>query len=88
MIKIKRQVKNVFPDNSLNILSRHHSYQFLTFLLSVGSMFASLATVEVISSLTASVSENSIYSATVSFMNGFVFLAMAGFNLVDFILLV
>ena len=53
-----------------------------------GSMFASLSSVEVLASVTASVSENNIYSATVSFMNGFVFLSMACFNLVDFVLLV
>ena len=50
-------------------------------------MFASIATVEVVGSSIASVSENAIYSATLSFMNGFVFLSMAAFVSVNLTLL-
>ena len=50
-------------------------------------MFASIATVEVVGSSIASVSENAIYSATLSFMNGFVFLSMAAFVSVNLSLL-
>ena len=54
----------------------------------LGSMFASVAAVEVISSIAADISENTIYAATVSVINGFVFFVMAGYILIDFILLV
>ena len=42
-------------------------------------MFASIATIEVLGSIVASVGENAVYSATLTFMNGFVFLIMAAF---------
>ena len=53
-----------------------------------GSMFASLASIQVLGSIIAVTTQNPIYSATVSIMNGFVFLMMAGICGIDFILLV
>ena len=53
----------------------------------LGSVFASISAVEIITNLLASVTENSIYAATVSVVNGFVFLAMAGYIFIDFLLL-
>ena len=47
------------------------------FFCFIGSMFASIASIEVLGTIIASVGENAVYSATVSFMNGFVFLVMA-----------
>ena len=54
----------------------------LSFDLS-GSMFASIATVEVFGSIFATVGENVVYSATLTFMNCFVFLVMAAFVCVN-----
>ena len=53
-----------------------------------GSLFASVASVEVIGSITANISENTIYAATVSVINGFVFFVMAGYIFIDLIMLV
>lgn len=53
-----------------------------------GALFASVATIEVISTLLASLTENEVYSFTMSFMNGFVFLIMAFFSFVNTGLLV
>ena len=50
-------------------------------------MFASLAAIQVLGSILAVTSENTVYSATVSVMNGFVFLVMAGFCVIEFMLL-
>ena len=50
-------------------------------------MFASLAAIQVLGSIVAVTTENSIYSATVSVMNGFVFLVMAGFCVLEFVLM-
>ena len=55
--------------------------------LFLGAMFASLAAIQVLGSIAAVTSENIIYSATVSIMNGFVFLVLAGFCVVEFVLL-
>ncbi|XP_053407879.1 solute carrier family 46 member 3-like [Mercenaria mercenaria] len=52
-----------------------------------GAMFSGIATIEVLSSISASLSLNEIYADTYSFMNGFVFLVMAGFCVIDFALL-
>lgn len=52
-----------------------------------GAMFSSIATIDVLSSIAASFSENEIYAVTYSLMNGFVFLIMAGFCVIDCILL-
>ncbi|XP_045190794.2 solute carrier family 46 member 3-like [Mercenaria mercenaria] len=52
-----------------------------------GAMFSGIATIEVLSSISASLSFNKIYADTYSFMNGFVFLVMAGFYVIDFALL-
>ncbi|XP_045190797.2 solute carrier family 46 member 3-like [Mercenaria mercenaria] len=52
-----------------------------------GAMFSGIATIEVLSSISASLSLNEIYAVTYSFMNGFVFLVMAGFCVIDFALL-
>ena len=53
-----------------------------------GSMFASMAVVQIISSIAGVPLGNEIYSATLYFMNGFVFLVLAFFCLIDFVLLV
>lgn len=52
-----------------------------------GAVFASIATMESICSLFASLMGNEIYTATLSFMNGFVFLEMAFFCFIDTVLL-
>ena len=53
-----------------------------------GSMFASIAVIQVLSALLSALSQNSVYSATISIMNGFVFLVMAGSCVIDCILLI
>lgn len=52
-----------------------------------GAMFSGVATIEVLSSISASLSLNEIYAETYSFMNGFVFLVMAAFCAIDCLLL-
>jgi PCFT/HCP family folate transporter-like MFS transporter 1/3 len=52
-----------------------------------GAMFSSVATIEVLSSISAALLLNEIYAETYSFMNGFVFLVMAGFCVITCILL-
>ena len=47
-----------------------------------------MASVEVIGSITANISENTIYAVTVSVINGFVFFVMAGYIFIDLIMLV
>lgn len=53
-----------------------------------GSMLAGLVAIRILSSITASFTDNEIYAATVSDKNSFVFLIMAAFGLIDTILLV
>lgn len=53
-----------------------------------GSMFAGLMTMAVLSTLLGTLTQNSIYSATVSIMNGFVFLILAVLSLINMIMLV
>lgn len=53
-----------------------------------GAVFASVAVIEVTSNLLASTSQNVIYSFTMSFMNGFVFLLMAFFSMATTCLLI
>lgn len=52
-----------------------------------GAMFAGVATIEVISTLVASLSQNTIYSFTVSFMNGFVFIILAILAVINMVFL-
>ena len=47
-----------------------------------GAVFASVALIEVVSNILASLSQNELYSFTMSFMNGFVFLLMAFCSLI------
>ncbi|XP_045213863.2 solute carrier family 46 member 3-like [Mercenaria mercenaria] len=53
-----------------------------------GALFASMALIEVICSIISSYLENGIYAVTFSFMNGFVFLVLACFSMIDFTLLI
>ena len=52
-----------------------------------GSMFAGLVSIQIISSIVSSFSDNEIYALSMSYMNGFVFLIMAVFGFFDMILL-
>ncbi|KAH3862280.1 solute carrier family 46 member 3-like [Dreissena polymorpha] len=52
-----------------------------------GAMFAGVAVFEVISSLVGSIAFNGVYSQTMTFMNGFVFLSMAFLSMVDTVML-
>lgn len=52
-----------------------------------GAAFASVAIIEVICTMAASMSQNIIYSATMSFMNGFVFLICAIISMVNMVLM-
>lgn len=52
-----------------------------------GSMFAGLVAIQIISSVVSTFSDNEIYAASISFMNGFVFLVMAAFSILDMFLL-
>ncbi|KAH3862092.1 solute carrier family 46 member 3-like [Dreissena polymorpha] len=52
-----------------------------------GAMFAGVAVFEVLSSLVGSIAFNGVYSLTMTFMNGFVFLCMAFLSVLDTILL-
>ncbi|KAL3874340.1 hypothetical protein ACJMK2_037369 [Sinanodonta woodiana] len=49
-----------------------------------GAVFASLAAVETVCNLVSNVSTGAIYAATVTFMKGFVFLVLAGYNVISF----
>ncbi|WAR29779.1 S46A3-like protein [Mya arenaria] len=53
-----------------------------------GALFASIGAVETLCALIGSVSNNAIYSATLTIMNGFVFEIMAAFTLIGVIFLV
>ena len=53
-----------------------------------GSLFASVSVISEISSLVSYFTTNLVYDATLSVMNGFVFLVMAGFNVLQVILLI
>lgn len=53
-----------------------------------GAVFASLSTIEVICTLAANLSQNTIYTFTMSFMNGFVFLILAVFSLINMLLMI
>lgn len=53
-----------------------------------GSMFAGIVAIQIISAVTATFSDNEIYAVSLSFMNGFVFLIMAAFGVIDMILLI
>ena len=53
-----------------------------------GSLFASVTVVETASEMISIATQNLVYSATVSVMNGFVFFVMAGFCLVACLLLI
>ena len=52
-----------------------------------GAMFAGIATIEVTGSLIGNLSQNAIYTFTLSFMKGFVFLILALMSVINFILL-
>ncbi|XP_060573448.1 lysosomal proton-coupled steroid conjugate and bile acid symporter SLC46A3-like [Ruditapes philippinarum] len=52
-----------------------------------GALFSSLSSIQVICNLISSYTANGIYAATFSFMNGFVFLVLASFCMIDFTLL-
>lgn len=53
-----------------------------------GAIFASIATIEVLSAIFASLTENETYSYTMSFMHGFVFIIMAIFSAVSMVMLI
>ena len=53
-----------------------------------GALFTSVAFIEVLSTILSSVSENLVYSITMSFMNGFVFLLLALFAFFSMMMLV
>ena len=52
-----------------------------------GAMFSSLAAIQIIGMIVSVASENTIYSVTVSVMDGFVFLVLAGLCVIQLILL-
>lgn len=52
-----------------------------------GAMFSSVAAVEVLSVCVGTMAENEIYAETYAFMNGFVFLIMSGFSVIDAVLM-
>lgn len=52
-----------------------------------GALFASMSFIQVLCSVLSSYVENGIYAATLSFMNGFVFLVLATFSMIEFTLL-
>ncbi|XP_052786551.1 solute carrier family 46 member 3-like [Mya arenaria] len=52
-----------------------------------GAVFAGIAAVEVLSSIITLIAENAVYAWTLSQMNGFVFLIMAAFCVIDLTLL-
>ena len=79
--------KNIpYAASVARLICYYTNYKKLFYLL--GSLFASVASVEVIGSITANISENTIYAATVSVINGFVFFVMAGYIFIDLIMLV
>ena len=53
-----------------------------------GAVFASVATIEVICTLAANLSQNAVYSVTMSFMNGFVFLMCAVISIINMLFMV
>lgn len=59
----------------------------LTPLDKQGAMFAGAATIEVLCTLIAHLTQNAIYSFSLTFMNGFVFLMCAAFSLLNMILM-
>ena len=52
-----------------------------------GALFSSLAAIQIIGMIVSVASENTIYSVTVSVMDGFVFLVLAGLCVIQLILL-
>ena len=50
------------------------------FLFSSGALFASIGSVETLCSLLGTLTNNIVYAATLTIMNGFVFLVCAGCN--------
>ena len=59
----------------------------LTPLDKQGAMFSSAATIEVICKLIAHLSQNAVYSISLTFMNGFVFMMCAVFSLINLLLM-
>ena len=56
-------------------------YKFIEFVLfSSGALFASIGSVETLCSLLGTLTNNIVYAATLTIMNGFVFLVCAGCN--------
>ena len=53
-----------------------------------GAVFAGLAFIEVLSTILANLSQNAIYSLTISFMNGFVFIILAGIAFLNAVLMI
>lgn len=52
-----------------------------------GALYSNISTLEVVCSLIANISQNAVYSATVSFMNGFVFIMLAVFSTINMVIL-
>lgn len=52
-----------------------------------GAMFAGVATIEVISTVVGNLTQNTIYTFTMSFMNGFVFLILAVLSVINMMLM-
>ena len=67
-------------------VNSHHKV-IMCFLVFVGTMFALVASLEVLDMLIASVIFNSIYSATVDWMPGFSYYLMSGMSVVPVVLM-
>lgn len=53
-----------------------------------GAMYASITSLEVVCTLIASLTQNAVYSLTISFMNGFVFIMLAVLSVINMLLMV
>lgn len=53
-----------------------------------GAMYSNISTLEVVCTLIANLSQNAVYSVTITFMNGFVFIMLAVLSIMNMIILV
>jgi len=53
-----------------------------------GAMYASITAMEIVCTMIANLSQNAVYSFTLYFMNGFVFLMLAVLSIINMLLMV
>lgn len=60
--------------------------QYSTYFLTLGSVFAGVASVEIVTNLASGLGANAVYDATVGIYRGLTFFIMAGYGIIGIML--